>query len=112
MQNNLKNINDEKEKLQKELKSKSNKRFIDSEKTFEFVRKNYCFIRNDIYTRMHNCTAWKDLSKEEKSDQEHLMTITKLIEMENKLPFLIDKVQFDKSMDYWKTHWSYRPKVW
>ncbi len=112
MQNNLKNINDEKEKLQKELKSKSNKRFIDSEKTFEFVRKNYCFIRNDIYTRMHNCTAWKDLSKEEKSEQEHLMTITKLTEMENKLPFLIDKVQFDKSMDYWKKHWSYRPKVW
>lgn len=112
MQNNLKNINNEKEKLQEELKSKSNKRFIDSEKTFEFVRKNYCFIRNDIYTRMHNCTAWENMSKEEKSEQEHLMTITKLIEMENKLPFLIDKVQFDKSMDYWKTHWSYRPKVW
>lgn len=112
MRSNLENINSEKEKLQNELKSKKNRRFIDSEKTFEFVRKNYCFIRNDIYTRMHNCTAWRDLSKEEKSEQEHLMTITKLTEMENKLPFLIDKVQFDKSMDYWKTHWSYRPKVW
>ena len=112
MQNNLKNINNEKEKLQEELKSKSNKRFIDSEKTFEFVRKNYCFIRNEIYERMHNCTDWKNLSDEEKSEEEHLMTMKKLLKLEINLPFLIDHVQFNRGMDYWKTHWSYRPKVW
>lgn len=112
MRTNLENINSEKEKLQNELKSKKNKRFIDSEKTFEFVRKNYCFIRNEIYERMHNCTAWNNLSDEEKSEEEHLMTINKLLKLEINLPFLIDHVQFNRGMDYWKTHWSYRPKVW
>ena len=112
MRTNLENINSEKEKLQNELKSKENKRFIDSEKTFEFVRKNYCFIRNEIYERMHNCTVWDNLSDEEKSEKEHLMTMNKLLKLEINLPFLIDHVQFNRGMDYWKTHWSYRPKVW
>lgn len=110
MRTNLENINSEKEKLQNELKSKKNKRFIDSEKTFEFVRKNYCFIRNEIYERMHNCTAWQEYTPEQKAIEEHQMTVNRLWKMESKLPFLLDPIRFDKSMEWWFKNWSYRPR--
>ena len=101
---------DEKEKLQNELKSKKNKRFIDSEKTFEFIKKNYAFIRNDIHSRMYNCTAWQEYTPEQKAIEEHQMTVNRLWKMESKLPFLLDPVRFDKSMDWWFKNWSYRPR--
>ncbi len=110
MRTNLENINSEKEKLQNELKSKKNKRFIDSEKTFEFIKKNYAFIRNDIHSRMYNCTAWQEYTPEQKAIEEHQMTVNRLWKMESKLPFLLDPVRFDKSMDWWFKNWSYRPR--
>lgn len=109
MRNNLENINNEKEKLQNELKAKGNTRYVDSDKTFDFIRRNYCFVRNDIYSRMHNCTAWQGYTDEQKSEKEHLMTMEKLAQMEKNLPFMFDPRQFDRGMEYWKTHWSYRP---
>ncbi|WP_149554513.1 DEAD/DEAH box helicase [Treponema pectinovorum] len=112
MRSNIENINNEKEKLQKELKATETKRFIDSEKTFEFIRKNYCFIRNTIHSRMYNCESWHAYTKEKKAIEEHQMTIDKLLKMEKNLPFLFDTIQFNKSMEYWFKNWSYRPAKW
>ena len=102
-------VNSDNERLQKELETKENKRFINSEETFEFIRKNYCFIRNDIYTRFHNCTSWNKFTEEEKAIKEHQMTIDRLRSQEKNLPFLFDYKTFSKSINYWFEHWSYRP---
>ena len=110
MQVSLKHANNEKEKLQKELDSINNKKYIDSEKTFEFVRKNYCFIRNNIHSKMYNCPSWHNYSNERKAQEEHLMTVNKLWKMEANLPFLLDPLQMNKSIKYWVSHWSYRPQ--
>lgn len=112
MRADLENISSEKEKLQNELKSKKNRRFIDSEKTFDFIRKNYCFIRNEIHSRMYNCTAWSEYTEEQKAMEEHQMTVARLWKLEKKLPFLLDPVRFDRSMEYWVKNWSYKPSKW
>lgn len=59
---------------------------------------------------MYNCAAWEEYTEVQKAREEHQMTVSKLWKMEAKLPFLLDPVQFDKSMKYWFENWSYRPQ--
>lgn len=86
-------------------KEKKTQKYVDEQKTFEFVRRNYCFIRRDIHEKFWNCPDWKTLSREEKRLLEHEETVAKLKSMESKQSFLFDFRTFEKGCIYWKSHY-------
>lgn len=108
LQKQSKVLAEKNEQLTKKLKENKNKRFIDSEKTFEFVRCNYCFIRNDIHEKYWNSLNWRELSYAERYEQEHRMTENALRSLEKDQAFLFDKTTFQRGLTYWKNHYTYR----
>ncbi len=77
-------------------KQKPVQKTVDSGKTFEYIRRNYCYARRTI--------EWEtDLS----GDDAHQKVIESFKEEEKKLDFLFDKYQFDKGMKYWKEHYQH-----
>jgi len=63
---------------------------IDREKTFDYIRKNYCNRR-------------RRFEKNNTKIQAHEMTVRSLLADESILPFYYDRATFDNSMRYWKT---------
>ena len=109
LKNHAENVTKENEKLKETLKRNEAKRFVDSQKTFEFVKKYYCFERNRIHERFE-----KDLYRqrtvltyEKKSELEHQKTVQKLYALEGKQSFLFDDATFIRGINYWKTHYRY-----
>lgn len=109
LKNHAENVTKENEKLKESLKRNEAKRFVDSQKTFEFVKKYYCFERNRIHESFE-----KDLYRqrtvltyEKKSELEHQKTVQKLYALEVKQSFLFDDATFIRGINYWKTHYRY-----
>lgn len=101
-------ISEENEQLKHNIKiieKDKNRKYVDEEKTFHFIRKNYCYIRRDIHEKFWNCPSWKDLSLEEKKEKEHEETVWKLKEMEKIQLFLFDLRTFERGCDYWKNNY-------
>lgn len=96
------------EKLEKELKTSGHRRFADSEKTFNFCRKNYCMIRNDLHEKFWNAPCYSGMSPEEKNKHEHFNTEKELRKLEDKQAFLFDENTFKRSMYYWEHNYTYR----
>lgn len=101
-------LNQQNERLTEELKSSENKRFIDSDATFDYCKKNYCFIRNGLHEKFWNSPNMINLTNEKKNNVEHENTIKELLKNEKDLAFLIDMRTFNRSMRYWKEHYVYK----
>ena len=91
-------------KVIEQTKTKARK-FVDEDKTFNFIRKNYCYIRNEIKSKFWNCPSWQNLSSEERREKEHEETVKKLKSMENIQTFLFDKRTFERGCNYWKNNY-------
>ena len=92
---------EENEKLKMDLKKQE--KVVDTDKTFEFIKKNYAFVRRIIEDEYH------DHSKEE----HHKLTVAKLEQMEDKQSFYFDMRTFRNSTTWWKDHYTsdYTPKI-
>ena len=94
LKNIIKKERTEKEQLMienKRLKLKHNvTKTIDSEKTFNYIRMNYC--RKRKYYEQHHSNTDKT---------PHELTIISFKNDEENLPFFYDKQTFLKSMSYW-----------
>lgn len=112
LKNESQNVVKENEKLKKEIEEKGNKRFIDSDQTFEYVRKNYCFIRNRVHENLWNCTAWSAYTVEERKKVEHLEVCQRIRHAEKKLSFLFDENTLLRGFNYWEKHYTYTPVVY
>lgn len=99
------------EKLKQELKT-ANKRYVDPEKTFDFCKKNYCRIRNDLHEKFWNAPIYSGMNTSEKNLKEHYETVMKLKEQGSKLAFLLDENIFNRSMSYWKKNYSYIARMY
>lgn len=75
-------------------------RTVNSEKTFEFLRKHYCKVRHTLEDRMLEQTGTID------DEAVHKETVQAFLDEESKLDFYYDRVQFQKSMYYWKNHYT------
>ena len=96
----------ENQKLKTEIENTKH-RVIDSEQTFEFVRKNYCYYRKQIHESLLNDSEWLKSSPERKFEIEHTQTCLKLRAREKYLSFLLDERTFNRGLNYWKTHFCY-----
>ena len=65
------------------------KKVIDSDKTFDYIRRNYCAKRAKYEGKYPK-------------HQAHEMTVQSFLADEERLPFYYDKAQFEKGMRYWK----------
>ena len=101
------NLTTEKEKLQEELKNSKNNRYVNSEATFEFCKKNYCFYRNQYHIEIELQPRWGKYSEDERKEMEHDLTEKKLLSLEDDLPFRFSQATFAKSMEYWKRNYKY-----
>ena len=108
LKNNSESVQKENERLQEEIKKKKNARYIDSEKTFEFVKRNYCITRNKYHEKY--CTL--KLSPDEKNNLEHSDTVKELWLLGQKQTFLLDENTFNRGMHYWFNHYTYRPQYY
>ncbi|MGL5913554.1 MAG: DEAD/DEAH box helicase [Bacteroidales bacterium] len=117
--NLVQNLNLENQKLSKEkvkvaeeattLRSKLNTtegKFIDPNKTFEFCRKNYPYLRGITHDKEKLKRGYWSMPPENRVQVEHDKTIEDLRVKFQHLPFVIDIHTFDKSMNWWKLHWK------
>ena len=81
----------EKERAQKEASAA--KKVIDRDKTFEYVKKNYCKTRRTLFNAYPEC-------------EQHRLTVEKLRRDEAKLDFYFDSATFQEGVSYWKKHYN------
>ena|GEM_PF-5383991 len=86
------------EQLQAEKQQilKDAERHADPDQTFEYVRRRYIQYRRQVTE--HNAGLDRD--------QAHLLVKRRFLEEEKTLPFLYDKLTFDKGMSYWYNHYE------
>ena len=70
---------------------------IDPDKTFEYIRKNYCWARRYL----------EDRNVYHSKEDAHEATEYYLRKQEPKLDFRFDERTFQRSMDYWQTHYQH-----
>ena len=101
-------LESEKAELKEKLKTAGAEKYIDSDQTFAFCRKNYPFIRGMVHDEMKLSKGYWQMTPEQRVDAEHEKTIETLKTKFDKLKFLIDDHTFQNSMRWWKEHWQPR----
>lgn len=86
----------EKQKMQEELKKKRMPT-INPDKTFEYIRKNYCWARRFL----------EDRNVYHSKEDAHEATEYYLRKQESKLDFRFDERTFQRGMDYWQAHYKH-----
>lgn len=88
----------EKDKAVIAAKSAAKPKVIDRDKTFEYVKKNYCKVRRTLFSQYS-------------ADQQHRLTVDQLRKDGEKLDFYLDTATFQEGISYWKSHykadWTY-----
>ncbi len=75
------------------IAARSVKKVIDKDKTFEYVKKNYCRIRRTLFG---NAPTY----------DQHSLTVKKLREDGEKLDFFLDSATFQEGVNYWCNHYK------
>jgi hypothetical protein len=74
-------------------------RYVDSDRTFEFCKKNYCLYRRSIAA---GCLSdIQALPPEERGAEIHRRTVAELRKALENYDFLPDEMTFSHSMNYW-----------
>lgn len=88
----------EKDKAVIAAKNATKPKVIDRDKTFEYVKKNYCRIRRTLFSQYD-------------SAQQHRLTVDQLRKDGENLDFYLDTATFQEGISYWKSHykadWTY-----
>ena len=84
--------------LRAEREARAVKKTVNRDKTFEYVKRNYCKIRRTLFSRYEE-------------NEQHRLTVDELRKNEEKLDFYFDRATFQEGVTYWKSHynpnWSY-----
>ena len=88
---------------EKEEELKLNQKHEDSNKTFEYVKKNYCRIRRQMEYKYPNRDA----------KYHHMMTQNEIIDAQDRLDFYFNQATLRSGFDYWWGHYKsdWKPPV-
>lgn len=101
-------LSHEKEDMQERLKAAKTEKFIDSQATFDWCRKNYPYLRGMVHDEMKMSKGYWQMAPEVRVETEHAKTVELMKEKTDKLKFLIDEHTFLNSTKWWKEHWQPR----
>ena len=101
-------LSHEKEDMKEQLKAAKTEKFIDSQATFDWCRKNYPYLRGMVHDEIKMSKGYWQMAPEVRVETEHAKTVELMKEKTDKLKFLIDEHTFLNSTKWWKEHWQPR----